>query len=57
VVSPIADACGQLVACGDGSLLLLELERATGERLSGRALCEQPWTGKQWSDTDDQTNP
>jgi len=50
VISPVADACGQVVACGRGTLLLLELESDAGEILRGRELCEQSWSGKVWSD-------
>lgn len=48
VVSPVAEACGQLVACGNGAIVLLELEDAEGTVLRGRALSEQPWAGKRW---------
>jgi methionyl-tRNA formyltransferase len=50
VVSPVEDACGQLVACGGGgALMLLELEDDTGVVLRGRALSEQRWTARRWS--------
>jgi methionyl-tRNA formyltransferase len=52
VVSPVSDACGLLVACGTGALLLLEIEDEHGVILSGRALSEQPWTGKRWGGDD-----
>jgi len=48
VVSPASSACGQLVACGSGSVILLEIENAAGTRLRGTALSDQPWTGKRW---------
>jgi methionyl-tRNA formyltransferase len=48
VVSPVPDACGQVVACGDGPIALLELE-AAGVVLGGRSLSDQPWTGKRWT--------
>jgi methionyl-tRNA formyltransferase len=48
VVSPHEDACGQVVACGTGAVLLLELEDATGHIVRGRALSDCPWTGKVW---------
>jgi methionyl-tRNA formyltransferase len=48
VVSPIDAACGQLVACGEGAVVLLEVEDEAGQVLRGRALSEQPWTGKVW---------
>ncbi|HSA54658.1 MAG TPA: methionyl-tRNA formyltransferase [Gemmatimonadaceae bacterium] len=49
VVSPVGDACGQLVACGRGAVILLEVEAEDGRVLRGRALSEQPWTGRHWS--------
>ena len=48
VVSPVDSACGQLVACGTGTVIVLEIEDETGRRLSGRALSEQPWTGQRY---------
>jgi methionyl-tRNA formyltransferase len=48
VVSPLEEACGQLVACGEGSLLLLELEGEDGTVLRGRALSDQQWSGRRW---------
>lgn len=48
VVSPRAEACGQAVACGRGSLILLEIESEDGTVLSGRALSEQRWAGRRW---------
>jgi methionyl-tRNA formyltransferase len=50
VVSPVSEACGELVACGDGGLILLEVEAEDGTLLRGPALSEQPWTGKRWHD-------
>lgn len=41
-------ACGQLVACGSGAVVLLEVEDELGTKLRGPALSEQPWTGKRW---------
>ena len=49
VVSPVSEACGQLVACGEGTLLLLELEADDGTVLRGRELSEQDWMGECWS--------
>ena len=49
VVSPRAEACGQVVACGEGSLVLLELEGEDGTILKGRALSDQAWTGKHFA--------
>ena len=48
VISPNDAGCGQLVACGSGALVLLDLEDAAGTRLRGRALSELPWTGLRW---------
>ena len=48
VVSPMADACGQIVACGDGGIILLELESDDGARLHGPSLSDQPWHGLRW---------
>jgi methionyl-tRNA formyltransferase len=50
VWSPVEAACGQLVACGRGSLVLLEVEGDDGEVLKGRHLADQDWTGKMWAD-------
>ena len=48
VVSPVSAACGQLVACGQGALILLEVEAEDGTVLRGRPLGDQQWTGKRW---------
>lgn len=48
VFSPIEEACGQAVACGDGAVALLELENEKGEILKGRRLSEKLWKGKRW---------
>lgn len=50
VFSPVEDACGQLVSCGRGAVLLLEVESPNGEILRGRSLSEQAWGGKLWTD-------
>ena len=49
VVSPSDDACGQLVACGQGAVILLEVESEHGRVLQGRALGEADWRGRTWS--------
>jgi methionyl-tRNA formyltransferase len=49
VKSPADAACGQQVACGSGSIVILEIENASGLRLNGRALAEQSWTGQQFA--------
>lgn len=48
VVSPVDEACGQLVACAEGSVVLLEVEGEDGAVLRGRALSDQVWTGLRW---------
>lgn len=53
VVSPELDACGQVVACGEGAVILLELEGDDGTVLRGHALTEMPWAGKRWGETED----
>lgn len=48
VVSPVEAACGQLVACGVGAVVLLEVETETGQVLRGRELSRLDWTGRRW---------
>jgi methionyl-tRNA formyltransferase len=48
VASPSPSACGQLVACGTGAVILLEVEDETGTVLHGRALSSQRWKGKRF---------
>jgi methionyl-tRNA formyltransferase len=48
VVSPADEACGQLVACGQGAVTLLEVESEDGQVLRGRALAEVDWRGQTW---------
>jgi hypothetical protein len=48
VFSPIEDACGQVVKCGKGAIVLLELEDEHGNILRGRELSNQQWAGKVW---------
>lgn len=50
IVSPVAAACGQVVACGEGHIVLLEVERDDGAILTGPELSEQPWTGRRWDE-------
>lgn len=45
VVSPAPGACGQVVACGSGAVVLLEVQSEAGDVLVGRHLSEQRWTG------------
>lgn len=42
-------ACGQIVACGEGAIVLLEIESPERGILRGPSLAEQPWNGKTWS--------
>jgi len=50
VISPGDAACGQLVACGSGALILLEVADAAGLTIKGRELSKQPWTGQRWGE-------
>jgi methionyl-tRNA formyltransferase len=50
VVSPVEEACGQAVRCGDGAITLLELEDEAGNVLKGRQLSDQRWQGWRWRD-------
>ena len=49
VVSPLTEACGLVVACGCGAIVILELESSDGQILKGRSLSDAPWTGKVWT--------
>jgi methionyl-tRNA formyltransferase len=49
VYSPVADACGQLVACSKGAIVVLELESKDGVTLKGPALSDCQWAGKVWT--------
>lgn len=49
VFSPVDGACGQMVACGEGAVILLELENDDGEILKGHKLSNQKWEGGFWS--------
>jgi methionyl-tRNA formyltransferase len=48
--SPEPRACGQIVACGLGALLLLEVEEPVSGVLEGVELSEQAWHGMVWHD-------
>jgi methionyl-tRNA formyltransferase len=48
VTSPDEAACGQVVACADGAVVVLELEAADGTLLRGPRLSDQDWAGKAW---------
>jgi methionyl-tRNA formyltransferase len=50
VVSPVEEACGQAVWCGQGAITLLEVEGEDGRVLKGRELSERRWTGSRWRD-------
>jgi methionyl-tRNA formyltransferase len=43
------EACGQVVACGSGAVVLIELEAEDGSILKGRRLCEAMAEGDMWS--------
>lgn len=49
VVSPVAESCGQVVACGSGYVLILEIEADDGSILKGSSLSDCDWTGKVWA--------
>ena len=49
VLSPVEQACGQVVACRHGAVAVLEAEAEDGAVLRGRRLAEQPWTGRRWT--------
>ena len=49
VFSPVDNACGQVVACGNGAIILLELERDDGVIFSGKRLSDQSWKGKNFN--------
>ncbi len=54
VVSPVEATCGQMVGCGAGAVVLLELQADDGTVLRGRELSDQPWTDKRWNNEDPQ---
>ena len=45
-----AEACGQVVACGEGAVIVLELESADGTTLKGPGLSEPVLEGRVFSD-------
>lgn len=49
VVSPVEGACGLLVGCGEGAVLLLEIENEDGDLITGKNLAGLPWPGKVFS--------
>ncbi len=49
MVSPSAEACGQVVACGRGAIVILEVEDPDGRILKGMDLAEMKWNGKVWN--------
>jgi methionyl-tRNA formyltransferase len=49
VVSPNEEACGQLVACHTGAVMLLEIESKARGIVKGRSLSDLRWTGRQFS--------
>ncbi len=52
VYSPREAACGQLIACGTGGVVLLSVEFG-GRQIRGRALSSQEWLGKVFSNVDE----
>ncbi len=46
VYSPVKTACGQLVACGRGAVVVLEVEKRGGRVLRGPTLSNQNWMRK-----------
>jgi methionyl-tRNA formyltransferase len=44
-----ARACGQVVVCGEGAIVLLEIESDEGVVLKGQDLSELAWEGKTWT--------
>lgn len=51
VYSPDAHACGQLIACGQGGVIVLDVDM-DGESLRGVHLSNQSWLGKVWSNAE-----
>jgi methionyl-tRNA formyltransferase len=49
VISPVGAACGQAVACGQGAVIVLEVEGENGLVLRGQELSDQVWRGKVWT--------
>lgn len=49
VLSPAFGACGQVVACGRGTIIVLEAEADDHTVLAGVPLGDQPWTGRRWT--------
>lgn len=47
-LSPRAAACGLVVACQRGHIILLELEDDSGRLLTGTDLSDRPWIGRVW---------
>jgi methionyl-tRNA formyltransferase len=47
-ISPEEAACGQIVACGNGTLVVLNAETENGTTLQGYALSNQNWSGQVW---------
>jgi hypothetical protein len=45
--SPVDAACGLVVACGEGAIALLEIEK-NGQCLKGRELSNLTWTGRRF---------
>ena len=50
VYSPEPGACGQVIACGHGAIVALEMEDDNGNFVHDRELSEKRWSGKVWAD-------
>jgi len=48
LISFDAGACGQVVKCGDGMVVLNEVEDRSGRLYSGIDLCNLNWQGRRW---------
>ena len=48
--SPEPGACGQMIACGEGAVVVLEVEAGDGTILSGPELAMEDWRGRRWTD-------
>lgn len=49
IISPEEKACGLIVSCGEGAIIILEMENEVGEILDGHSLVENEWQGKEWA--------
>ena len=50
MIAPLPNClCGQVVACGQGAIVALEVELPDGTAIRGRQLAELDWQGKVWT--------